>query len=359
MLKPQKILLLFCTIFFIHVDANASATMISGTSQKIKLNTIPKSADVFMNKQKICTTPCEYSLDKGYENLRLTFIKKNYKPKTILLKTRVDTLSAYGFIFSSTDQMSGAMYEYSPDTFLVELEHQTITSKLEKTQKTQQKELNQIKTTQKTMQKNIAQNSLNHINVNEVLQNHKTVILSQKKEHQNLQNKYQTLAQNQINITHNQRVNDELNKKKWQETQEELNQKEYNTKSWQTNQEQQNMRLWEQVPKRRPPLMKSRHQNYQNGYINIPKKMRNIARYQQNRYSKMGNKREVEELKQRAMDGDAVAMLNIGYMYVIGDFVLQNYSKAKYWLQKAYDDGDDEVANKASSLWERYELWRY
>jgi TPR repeat protein len=48
-------------------------------------------------------------------------------------------------------------------------------------------------------------------------------------------------------------------------------------------------------------------------------------------------------------------MLMLGTMYAEGKGTLKDYQKAKYWIKKAYDAGNED----AKKVWNTLELWKY
>jgi hypothetical protein len=60
----------------------------------------------------------------------------------------------------------------------------------------------------------------------------------------------------------------------------------------------------------------------------------------------------IDELKQRAQDGDADAMNTIGSRYWIGEGVKQDYAEAMHWLRLAADNGNDEAMNGIAIMYE-------
>ncbi len=61
--------------------------------------------------------------------------------------------------------------------------------------------------------------------------------------------------------------------------------------------------------------------------------------------------------------GNSRAMIAAGVIYATGEGVLINRTKAKYWINMAYNRanaaGDAVVLNTASRIWKRFRLWKY
>jgi Sel1 repeat protein len=58
-------------------------------------------------------------------------------------------------------------------------------------------------------------------------------------------------------------------------------------------------------------------------------------------------------IKREAESGDIEAQSTLGYLYLTGEFVNENYSKAEYWLNKASEKGDPEAQFNLSYLYKK------
>jgi hypothetical protein len=110
---------------FMAVLLAGCASIISGTDQKITFKSEPEGATVTVAGRVLGKTPLTVDVDKD-KNLPLTFEKEGYKTYTTQLSTRVDgwfwgNIVIGGLLGSTTDGMSGGMYEYSPDQYYVTL----------------------------------------------------------------------------------------------------------------------------------------------------------------------------------------------------------------------------------------------
>ncbi len=103
-----------------------SATLISGTTQNVSFNSEPEGAIVLVDGVKKCKTPCTLSLTRG-DNESVTFTKKGYKSKTLPLESTYNGVALLSIFwdFSTTDIISGAASEYSPNQYFVELEQKS------------------------------------------------------------------------------------------------------------------------------------------------------------------------------------------------------------------------------------------
>jgi hypothetical protein len=101
------------------------ATIISGTSQKITVNSDVEGADVFLNEQPLGKTPLIAVVDRGIEGV-LSVQKPGHTPYQIALNKKINTvlwvnIFIGGTFGSTTDYTTGAMYEYEPSTFFASL----------------------------------------------------------------------------------------------------------------------------------------------------------------------------------------------------------------------------------------------
>jgi TPR repeat protein len=60
-------------------------------------------------------------------------------------------------------------------------------------------------------------------------------------------------------------------------------------------------------------------------------------------------------LKKSAEQGYAPAETILGYAYAMGEIVLKDMKKAKFWVEKGHEGGD----TKAKEYWDKFELWKY
>ena len=58
-------------------------------------------------------------------------------------------------------------------------------------------------------------------------------------------------------------------------------------------------------------------------------------------------------IKREAESGDIEAQSTLGYLYLTGEFVNENYSKAEYWLKKASEKGDPEAQFNLAYLYKK------
>lgn len=93
--------------------------------QTLTFNSEPDDATVTVAGRVVGKTPLSVKIDKG-KHQTLTFEKEGYKTHTAQLSTSLDgwfwgNILLGGVIGSTTDGMSGAMHEFSPDQYFVTL----------------------------------------------------------------------------------------------------------------------------------------------------------------------------------------------------------------------------------------------
>jgi len=68
----------------------------------------------------------------------------------------------------------------------------------------------------------------------------------------------------------------------------------------------------------------------------------------------------LKELKPLAALGYPLAQLNLGISYTRGgNMTLKDIKKAKFWLQKVFDNPHRSQQKSAREEWDKYELWKY
>mgnify|MGYP001270172997 CR=1 FL=1 len=101
------------------------ATIITGTDQSMTFNSEPEGATVIVAGKTLGKTPITVQVPKD-KNMSLTFEKEGYKSFTTQLSTTLQgwfwgNIVIGGFLGSTTDGISGAMHQYSPDQYFVTL----------------------------------------------------------------------------------------------------------------------------------------------------------------------------------------------------------------------------------------------
>lgn len=112
-------------VVLVHALIAGCASIISGTDQTMTFNSEPDGATVTVSGLVIGKTPLSVQINKG-TNQSLTFEKEGYKKFTTQLSTSMDgwfwgNIVFGGLLGSTTDGVSGAIHEFSPDQYFVTL----------------------------------------------------------------------------------------------------------------------------------------------------------------------------------------------------------------------------------------------
>ncbi|MFQ5728843.1 MAG: PEGA domain-containing protein [Waddliaceae bacterium] len=113
--------LIAATFFF------GCATIMGGTSQDVTFNSNPEGAKVTLDGKVLGKTPLTISLSSKKKGQSLDFEKEGHKKLSMKMGTKTNGMFWGNIIFggligSTTDGLSGAIYQYSPDQYMVTLE---------------------------------------------------------------------------------------------------------------------------------------------------------------------------------------------------------------------------------------------
>jgi hypothetical protein len=101
-----------------------SATIFKGTSQAITINSEPKGARVYVDGQLRGITPMSFTMNKSLSTHEIRVHKDGYKDVVRVLEKKYDPVAIANIIWdlSTTDMLSGAAFEYSPNHYMIQLE---------------------------------------------------------------------------------------------------------------------------------------------------------------------------------------------------------------------------------------------
>ncbi|CAA6807000.1 MAG: Unknown protein [uncultured Campylobacterales bacterium] len=98
----------------------ASATIFTGTTQVITIDSDPQGADVYIDGESKGKTPLSVTLDKNkHKNLKIS--KSGYNSRVLGLDTSFNFITLLSGYFTTTDLINGAAWEYKPGSYYVEL----------------------------------------------------------------------------------------------------------------------------------------------------------------------------------------------------------------------------------------------
>jgi hypothetical protein len=101
------------------------ASIVDGTTQLVSFNSEPSGAQVLVSGSMVGVTPMSIEI-KREKGTTVTIRKDGYEPHVVTLNTKLNpmfwgNIITGGTFGSTTDSMSGASVEYSPDQYFVTL----------------------------------------------------------------------------------------------------------------------------------------------------------------------------------------------------------------------------------------------
>ncbi len=123
-------LLKLAAVAFVAALTASCATIVKGGTQSMTVSSNVDGADVFLDGQKIGTTPFAGMVPKGKGTLMVQ--KNGYKTQTISLSTSLEpifwgNIIIGGTLGSITDFASGAAFQYAPASYQVDLKSEAQT----------------------------------------------------------------------------------------------------------------------------------------------------------------------------------------------------------------------------------------
>lgn len=107
----------------IALFGSGCASIIKGTSQSVTVTSEPSNAKVFFDGQNLGNTPLTVKLKKNkYDTISVQ--KSGYESQTRPIDKSFDAVALLNFFWdlSTTDFITGAIYEYEPNTYHFSLE---------------------------------------------------------------------------------------------------------------------------------------------------------------------------------------------------------------------------------------------
>jgi len=122
----NKVIVRNSVLFFVFLLSTGCASIVKGRHQEVSFQSTPDNAVVTIDGRIIGKTPLTVVLAKKSGQV-VIFEKEGYKPLTFSLETRTSgwfwgNLVIGGLVGSTTDSMTGAVYEYSPSQYMVTLQ---------------------------------------------------------------------------------------------------------------------------------------------------------------------------------------------------------------------------------------------
>lgn len=112
-------------LLIVSVLSSGCATLFSGSSDEISFTSEPAGARVLIDGDEIGATPLTYEVERQtFRRSEVVIQKPGYRSEKFPLKKTLDTialLNCTSLLSWGTDALTGAMMEYSPNKYFVEL----------------------------------------------------------------------------------------------------------------------------------------------------------------------------------------------------------------------------------------------
>ena len=117
----KKIIL---AIFACSTFLFGSATIFSGTSQSISIDSEPAGAKVYVDGQLRGTTPLSIMMNKKLSSSDIRVQKDGYVDINVPMKKQFDPVAILNIFWdlSTTDALTGSVMQYSPNNYYFTLE---------------------------------------------------------------------------------------------------------------------------------------------------------------------------------------------------------------------------------------------
>lgn len=118
-MKKIILAILACSTFLF-----GSATIFSGNTQAISIDSEPAGAKVYVDGQLRGSTPMSIMMDKKLSSTDIRVQKDGYVDVNVPLKKQLDPVSILSIFwdFCTTDVLTGNVVEYSPNNYYFTLE---------------------------------------------------------------------------------------------------------------------------------------------------------------------------------------------------------------------------------------------
>ncbi len=107
------------------LSTTGCATLFSGTSEPVTFTSEPAGAEVVLDGDRIGVTPLTYEMDREtFRHSTVVLRKPGYKSEKFAVRKTLNTVALFNctsVLSWGTDALTGAMMEYSPSKYFVEL----------------------------------------------------------------------------------------------------------------------------------------------------------------------------------------------------------------------------------------------
>lgn len=122
--KAMKLRLLV-KLAVLSIVLSSCATIITGTKQKVQVNSSPQGAKVEVDGIERGVTPLAVKLKKGNEGQTITLTLEGYETKSFEAETGFNTvaiLNLFGILGWGIDAATGALWKYDPKYYNITLQ---------------------------------------------------------------------------------------------------------------------------------------------------------------------------------------------------------------------------------------------
>lgn len=126
---------LFLTALFFFLLSTGCATMFAEKQDTITIKTEPPGAVVYRGTEPLGTTPLSQTFKRStFEQTVLNIRKEGYKTKELQLMRTIEPVALFNFGFFLTtsgatswgiDAVTGAMIQYSPNSYIIDMEKES------------------------------------------------------------------------------------------------------------------------------------------------------------------------------------------------------------------------------------------
>lgn len=101
-----------------------SATIFSGGTQSISIDSEPNGAKVYVDGQMRGVTPLSVMMDKSLSSHEIRVVKDGYADVNVPMTKQLDPVSILSLVWdlSTTDLLTGNVVEYSPNNYFFNLQ---------------------------------------------------------------------------------------------------------------------------------------------------------------------------------------------------------------------------------------------
>ena len=121
--KKMKKIIISLSILSMLLIYSGCATVISGTSQNIRFESSPRGASIYLDGDRVGTTPFSLTLKKNkYKSFRVEL--EGYHTVNRQLDKEFDIVALLSIFWDlgTTDLVTGAAFEYGQNSYFVELQ---------------------------------------------------------------------------------------------------------------------------------------------------------------------------------------------------------------------------------------------